>query len=234
MRLGGVGVVLGEAGLGIGFENAEVAHALGFAALIVILSEGGLTTSWPEIRPSIRTGALLATVGVAVTVVAMTLMAHYILGLEWNLAVLLAAVTAPTDAAAVFYVLRRVPLPRRITGPLEAESGLNDAPTVLLVGMATAWSLGELPEGGVPVIALTIVAELVGGVLLGAMIGYLGGLLLPRLALPASGRESVARILTVVDLPAPLGPSSAKTVPAAMSSDRPSSARTGGVLRPAA
>ena len=40
---------------------------------------------------------------------------------------------SPTDAAAVFSVLRVVPLPRRITGPLEAESGLNDAPTVVLV-----------------------------------------------------------------------------------------------------
>ena len=82
------------------------------SALIVILTEGGVTTSWQEIRPSIRTGALLATVGVGVGVLAMTLMAHYWLGLSWQLAVLLAAVTAPTDAAAVFSVLRRVPLMR--------------------------------------------------------------------------------------------------------------------------
>jgi cell volume regulation protein A len=37
----------------------------------------------------------------------------------------------------VFSVLRRVPLPRRITGALEAESGLNDAPTVLLVTLVS-------------------------------------------------------------------------------------------------
>ena len=59
--------------------------------------------------------------------------AHYLLGLPWELAVLLGAVTSPTDAAAVFSVLRVVPLPRRLTGALEAESGLNDAPTVVLV-----------------------------------------------------------------------------------------------------
>ena len=42
--------------------------------------------------------------------------AHFLLGLPWELAVLLGAVTSPTDAAAVFSVLRVVPLPRRLTG----------------------------------------------------------------------------------------------------------------------
>ena len=55
-----------------------------------------------------------------------------------TLSVLLGAITSPTDAAAVFSVLRRVPLPRRLTGSLEAESGLNDAPTVVLVTLVSA------------------------------------------------------------------------------------------------
>ena len=58
------------------------------------------------------------------------------LGLDWWIAILLGAVTSPTDAAAVFSVLRKVPLPHRLRGVLEAESGLNDAPTVLLVSLA--------------------------------------------------------------------------------------------------
>ena len=60
-----IGVALGEEGLGIQFEDAQVAHALGFAALIVILAEGGLTTPWADVRPSMRLGATLATLGVA-------------------------------------------------------------------------------------------------------------------------------------------------------------------------
>ena len=59
-----MGVLLGEAGLGIQFEDAELAHALGFAALVLILAEGGLTTRWAEIRPAMRLGVSLATVGV--------------------------------------------------------------------------------------------------------------------------------------------------------------------------
>ena len=109
-----MGVALGEAGLGIQFEDAAAAHALGFAALAVILAEGGLTTSWREARSSMRLGVSLATVGIVASVAVVAVVAHYVLGLPWELAVLLGAVCSPTDAAAVFSVLRVVPLPRRI------------------------------------------------------------------------------------------------------------------------
>ena len=45
-------------------------------------------------------------------------------------------------------------------------------------------------------------------------------------ALPESGFSNVARIRTVVVLPAPFGPKTLKTVPSATSSDKPSSALT--------
>src|SRR3954462_7428635 len=99
-----MGAALGESGAGIHFENAELAHALGFAALAVILAEGGLTTSWREMRPSIRLGVSVPTVGVAVSFSIVALGAHFVLGLPWVLALLLGAVTSPTDAAAVFSV----------------------------------------------------------------------------------------------------------------------------------
>src|SRR5215218_3461072 len=138
-----MGVAIGEAGVGIHFSNAELAHSLGFAALAIILAEGGLTTSWREARPSMRLGLSLATVGVAVSVTLVALGAHYLLQLPWELAVLLGAVTSPTDAAAVFSVLRVVPLPKKLTGALEAESGLNDAPTVVLVTLVSTGAVAE-------------------------------------------------------------------------------------------
>jgi len=182
-----MGVALGEAGLGVQFDDAEVAHALGFAALILILAEGGLTTPWPEIRPVMRLGVSLATVGVAVSVLVMAVFGHYVLGLTWQVAVLLGAITSPTDAAAVFSVLRRVPLPRRLTGSLEAESGLNDAPTVVLV---TLVSVG----GGHGFLYLIgeIALELTVGTLAGVAVGFSGAWLLRRSALPSSGLYPLA------------------------------------------
>ncbi|MGH3364515.1 MAG: potassium/proton antiporter [Nocardioidaceae bacterium] len=190
-----MGVLLGEAGLGIDFENASAAHALGFAALVLILAEGGLTTQWQEIRPSMGVGVALATVGVAVSVAVMAVGSHYLLGLDWQLAVLLGAVTSPTDAAAVFSVLRRVPLPRRITGALEAESGLNDAPTVLLV---TLVSTGAALDQGVLGFVGIVVYELGFGVLGGLVVGFGGAWLMRRVALPASGLYPIAVLALTV------------------------------------
>ena len=189
-----MGVLLGEAGLGIEFDNATVAHALGFAALMLILAEGGLTTSWAEMRPVAPLGLSLATVGVAVSVAVMAAAGHYVFGLSWQVAVLLGAVTSPTDAAAVFSVLRRVPLPRRLTASLEAESGLNDAPTVVLVTLVSA---GEQHSAGAFV--GIVVGELLLGVLGGLLVGYGGAWVLRRVALPASGLYPLA-VLTLAVL----------------------------------
>jgi potassium/hydrogen antiporter len=107
-----------------------------------------------------------------------------VLGLSWQLAVLLGAVTSPTDAAAVFSVLRGLPVSRRLVGALEAESGFNDAPTVVLV---TLISTGSVADHGIPATVLVIVFELVVGVLVGLAIGFGGAWLMRRAALPSSG-----------------------------------------------
>jgi cell volume regulation protein A len=184
-----MGVALGVNGIGIEFENAELAHALGFAALALILADGGLSTSWREVRPSMRLGLSLATLGVAVSVTIVALGAHYLLGLSWELSVLLGAVTSPSDAAAVFSVLRGLPLSRRLVGALEAESGLNDAPTVVLV---TLISTGAVAEHGLPYTLGVIAFELLAGLLIGLAVGFGGAWLMRRAALPSSGLYPLA------------------------------------------
>lgn len=185
----GMGLLLGESGLGIRFDDAELAHALGFAALVIILTEGGLTTRWNEVRPVMPLGVVLATLGVAVSVGVVACIAHFVLGLDWQIAVLLGAVTSPTDAAAVFSVLRRVPIRPRLRGALEAESGLNDAPTVLLV---TLVSTGEVGEHGVLHFAGLVVYELVIGAVFGLVVGWVGVALLRRVALGSAGLYPLA------------------------------------------
>jgi len=175
--------------------DAGLAHDLGFAALVFILIEGGLSTKWEEIRPVITPALLLATAGIVLTVVLQSAFGALVLGFPLALAVLLAAIMAPTDSAAVFSVLRHVPLPGKVRSVLEAESGLNDASTVLLVTAATRLGMGGAETaaewwvtGGM------IIVELVGGMALGAVVGFLGVQLLQRLALPASGLYPLAVI----------------------------------------
>jgi cell volume regulation protein A len=194
----GLGLVMGDSGIGIPFDNADLANALGFAALVVILAEGGLTTRWSDIRSSTILAALLATVGVGISVGLMTLFGYYVLGLPIWIAVLLGAVTSPTDAAAVFSVLRAVPIPHSLRGALEAESGLNDAPTVLLVMLASSFAIGETTELGVLGLFGLIIIELIGGLAIGGGLGWLGAQILRRVALPSSGLYPLAILVWTV------------------------------------
>ena len=195
----GLGVLLGQDGIGgVVFDNADLAHALGFGALVVILAEGGLTTRWSDIRASTGLAVVLATAGTGISIGLMTLFGVYVLGLDPWIAVLLGAVTSPTDAAAVFSVLRQVPIPHRLRGALEAESGLNDAPTVLLVTVASAFAGGHPMAGGPAAVGGLILLELVGGVALGLGLGWVGVTILRRVALPSSGLYPLAALVWTV------------------------------------
>ena len=129
----GLGLALGESGLGVRFDDAGLAEVLGLGALVLILAEGGLTTSWPWARSAAPAAVLLATVGVVVSVLVLAAVIRLLPGFSWRDALLLGAILAPTDAAAVFSVLRKLPLPPKLAGILEGESGLNDPPAVLAV-----------------------------------------------------------------------------------------------------
>jgi cell volume regulation protein A len=184
----GVGVIVGEDGLGLHFDNYLLADHLGTIALAVILIEGGLTTRFSDVRRVLAPAAALATVGVGVSMVVTAAGAHLLLGMDWQLALLLGAIVSSTDAAAVFSVLRVVPLPRRVAGLLEAESGFNDAPAVILVLLfsATPFELSALHTLG------TMAYELAVGAAVGLSCGFLGSIALRRIALPASGLYPLA------------------------------------------
>jgi len=186
-----IGLAIGEAGLGIRFNSAELTQVLGYAALVLILAEGGLTTHWDGIRRSVAPAALLSTLGVVVSVGVVGVAARLFLDLPWGVALLVGAVLSSTDAAAVFSVLRRVPLPRRITGLLEAESGFNDAPVVILVVALAEQTAPHAISHTWWQLVLIAAAELAGGAAIGLGVGYLGGKALRRVAPASSGLFSL-------------------------------------------
>jgi cell volume regulation protein A len=191
----GLGLALGEAGVGVRFDNAGVAQALGLSALVLILAEGGLTTSWAHARAAAPAALSLATAGVVVSVLVVAAAARWLLHLGWREALLLGAVLAPTDAAAVFSVLRKLPLPPRLAGMLEGESGLNDPPAVLAVTLLS--DIGHRPPSPA-LIAGEIVYQLAAGAAIGVLAGVGGALVLRRVALPASGLYPIAILALIV------------------------------------
>jgi potassium/hydrogen antiporter len=188
----GIGVALGEVGLGIRFDDAALTQALGLAALVLILADGGLSTRWTTVRPALGLGVALSTVAVAVSIGITGLALWALLGLDLRIAFLWGAVLSSTDAAAVFSVLRNLGLRGRLVGSLELESGLNDAPCFLAVVLLSSTAVLSWLD------PLLVVYELVAGGVIGVVLGRLGALGLRRAALPATGLYPLATLAVCI------------------------------------
>jgi len=188
----GIGMLLGKSVLGFEFSDAPLTESLGLAALVLILVEGGLTTRWDAVRPSLGVGVALSTVAVAVSIGVVGVSLHLLLGLDWRMAFLWGAVLSSTDAAAVFSVLRGVGVSRRLAAALELESGTNDAPVVLAVILLAS---GDPLTWFTP---LLLGYELAAGGIVGILLGLGGAWALRRAALPATGLYPLAAIAVCV------------------------------------
>ena len=190
-----VGMLAGSEGLGrIEFDDYQFAFRVGVVALALILFDGGLNTPLGAVRKAAAPAGILATAGVLGTAVLVAVVAHS-LGLDWPEALLIGAVVSPTDAAAVFSVLRGsgIHLKRRVGVTLEAESGINDPVAVILTTVLTQNLLTPGSAAGFR-IPLEIMLQLVIGTAVGAGVGYGGRHLLSRLSLSAGGLYPVVTL----------------------------------------
>ncbi len=181
----GLGMVVGDDGLNlISLSDPVLAQRVAVLALIAILFEGGLGTKPTDLRRAAVPGLVLANVGVVVTAAVTAAAAALLLDLEPITALLLGAVTASTDAAAIFSVLRRSPLPKRLTSLLEVESGANDPLAIVLTLSVLAAAASGLTAGGLLGFGA---AQLLGGIAVGAGVGFAGSWVLSRVSLGAEG-----------------------------------------------
>jgi cell volume regulation protein A len=180
-----IGMLAGDAGPGqLSFNDVRSTYLVGSVALALILFDGGLRTKFQSIRIVLAPSMVLATVGVLVTALVAAPAAKYALDLNWTEALLVGAVVASTDAAAVFLLVHTqgLRLRPRVGATLEAESGTNDPFAIFLTLMLVEFiSSGESSP-------LHVVLELAREGVLGAIIGVIGGRLvvvaLNRMALP--------------------------------------------------
>ena len=151
-----VGMLSGSDGIGIQFENIQVAQTIGTLALSIILFSGGLDTKISEIRPIIAQGVILATLGVLLTALLTGLLIWWILGMTIPsagigllTALLLGATMSSTDSASVFSILRSkgLQLKNNLRPMLELESGSNDPMAyVLVITLIEIITMGTAPN----------------------------------------------------------------------------------------
>lgn len=173
----GLGMLVGSDGLGfVAFDDYRLARLIGTMALVLILFEGGLVAGWGELRPVLRPAVRLAVIATVVTALVVGLAASALFDFSLLEGLLVGAILAATDGAAVFALLRGIRLPPRLRRTLEGESGFNDPVAVLLVLVVI--DLITKPHYGL----WTAVEFLAHEIVLGLAVGALGGLAAARAA----------------------------------------------------
>lgn len=181
-----VGVAAGEGGPGgIHFDDYWVTYMVGSAALAVILFDGGLRMRVASMRGAILPAVGLSTVGVAFTAALVALVASPLLGLGWMEGLLVGAIVASTDAAAVLFLVRAqgLHLGRRVGSVIEIESATNDPAAVFLTVLLVELLTSHMADPGL-VVVLGALREMLVGAVLGLAGGYALVALLNRVDLP--------------------------------------------------
>src|SRR6201988_3864148 len=167
-----IGMLAGDSGPGhLEFNNVRTPYLVGSVALALILFDGGLRTRFQTIQAVLVPSMILATSGVLLTALITAPVARYVLDLNWTESLLVGAVVASTDAAAVFLLVHTqgLRLRPRVGATLEAESGTNDPFAIFLTLMLVEFiSVGQSSASH---IAMEFIQEAV----LGAIIGVIGG-----------------------------------------------------------
>lgn len=124
-----IGMLAGSDGLGgIRFDDPKLAQFIGIVSLNFILFSGGLDTNWSSVKPILKEGLVLSTVGVFLTAISLGTFVWFVTDFTIYESMLLGSIVSSTDAAAVFSILRSksLSLKSNLRPTLELESGSND------------------------------------------------------------------------------------------------------------
>jgi CPA1 family monovalent cation:H+ antiporter len=174
-------VVLAAAGVVIGLlPGGQLGHVGADVILLAfvpgLVFEAALTLDLPELRRRLLPVSLLATAGVALTVLLIGTLTHLILGLSWASGMLLGAILAATDPIAVVTLMRQMKAPSGLSAILEGESLFNDGTGVAVFTAVLATILSSAPSIGDATLRFLEITA--GGTAIGLAVGFLGLLLL--------------------------------------------------------
>lgn len=167
-----IALVVGGLGLGLvpGVPEVELEPEVVLLVFLPpILYGSAFFTSLRDLRANVRPIAMLSIGMVAITMIAVAAVAHWVVGLDWGVAFVLGAIVSPTDAVAPAAVLRRLSAPRRLLTIVEGENLTNDWTALVLFKFAVAavvtgtFSLAEA--------SLEFVATGLGGLAVGLLVG---------------------------------------------------------------
>lgn len=184
----GVGMLAGEDGIGgISFDDPQIAQMIGVISLNFILFSGGLDTDWKAVRPILKEGIVLSSLGVLLTAFLLGGFVYYVTDFTIYESLLLGSIVSSTDAAAVFSILRSKNLALRtnLRPTLELESGSNDPMAYVLTILFLGLVVNE--NQSVASVIPVFFQQMILGAIAGFVFGRLSKIIINRIKLDFEG-----------------------------------------------
>lgn len=156
--------------------NKKWIEHLAEIAVLVSLFVGGLTMRLPLRAPEWRNAWILAGPVLLGTIIGLTLVGHYLLRLDWGVALLVAAVLSPTDPVlASLLQVNSAGDKDRLRYAISGEAGFNDgiAFPFVVAGLLVIAAEHALPK--TETILFWFVSDLLWAVPAGLLVGYVLG-----------------------------------------------------------
>ncbi|RPI46103.1 MAG: potassium/proton antiporter, partial [Bacteroidetes bacterium] len=183
-----IGMLAGSEGIGgIHFDDPQAAQFIGIVSLNFILFSGGLDTNWKSVRPVLREGVVLSSLGVLLTAVLLGTFVWLITDFTIYESMLVGSIVSSTDAAAVFSILRskNLALKKNLRSTLELESGSND-PMAYVLTIAFLSLVVDQDKEFVSIIPLFLKQMVLGGIG-GFLFGWLSKFIINHIKLVFEG-----------------------------------------------
>jgi len=183
-----IGMIAGSEGIAkISFDDPQTAQFIGIVALNFILFSGGLDTNWNYVKPVLREGIALSTVGVLLTALSLGTFVWLITDFTIYESMLLGSIVSSTDAAAVFSILRsrKLALKTHLRPTLEMESGSND-PMAYVLTIAFLSLVVNQDKSAISIIPLFLQQMILGGIA-GVAFGKISKIIINKIKLDFEG-----------------------------------------------
>lgn len=167
-------------------------------ALVLVLFDGGMHIGPARFRAAAAPILSVGVVGTGLTAAGAALMLHYVCGIAWFPAVLVATAVAPTDPAVVFSVLGKREIRGRSSTILEGESGANDPVGISL--MSSLIAAGGLTAVGFARVGTQFAVQMAVGLAVGVIGGRALLVFMRRVALPSEGLYSLRTLASCLML----------------------------------
>ena len=158
-----VGFAIGQETTGIlnVDSSSEIVSTVAELALFVVLFTDGMKVGFKDLRAAWRLPGRALGWGLPLTLIITALLAHYLVGLDWPVALLIGAILAPTDPVFAAALVGNDKVPQRLRHLLNVESGVNDGLALPFVLIFLALSAGSpdlnLAELGIELVAGTVI-----------------------------------------------------------------------------